>query len=210
MMFHRMLKERYRVLFLAGLLCMVVFSAWSQDTDTIRMEYGGYPVYGRIVDGDTILISNIREANIYPRTEFDSKRDLRQYERLIYNVKKAYPYAIIAREMFMEVENNLALMKTEKEQKEYIRQVEQDIKDRFEGELRQLTITQGRILIKLIDRETQHTSYDLVKQLRGSFPAFFWQAIARIFGSNLKSRFDAAGEDYLIEEIIIMIDYGMI
>jgi hypothetical protein len=203
-----MFKERCRLLFITALLCLAVVNVWTQDT--IRMEYGGYPVYGRIVDGDTILISNIREANIYPRTEFDSRRDLRQYERLIYNVKKVYPYALIAEEMFREVENNLDMMETEKEKKEYIKQVEQDIKDRFQGELTKLTITQGRILIKLIDRQTQHTSYDLVKQLRGSFQAFFWQAIARIFGSNLKSRFNAAGEDYLIEEIIIMIDFGMI
>ncbi|MBN2480523.1 MAG: DUF4294 domain-containing protein [Bacteroidales bacterium] len=203
-----MLKERFRFLIIAGLLYIPEVAVWSQDT--VRMQYEGYPVYGRIVDGDTILISNIREANIYPRQEFDSKRDLRQYERLIYNVKKAYPYALIAGEMFREVEINLSGMKTEKEQKEYIKQVEKDLKDRFEGELTKLTITQGRILIKLIDRETRHTSYDLVKELRGSFQAFFWQAVARIFGSNLKSRYDPMGEDYLIEEIIMMIDYGII
>jgi hypothetical protein len=84
------------------------------------------------------------------------------------------------------------------------------VKNRFEGELTKLTITQGRILIKLIDRETQHTSYDLVKDLRGSFEAVFWQTLARLFGSNLKSTYDANGEDQMIEEIIMLIDYGMI
>ncbi|MBN1158348.1 MAG: DUF4294 domain-containing protein [Bacteroidales bacterium] len=201
-------KRTFRFIFIAGLFYTLNATAWPQDT--VKMEYGGYPVYGRIVDGDTVMISNIREANIYPRQQFDSRRDLRQYERLIYNVKKAYPYALIAGEMFREVEKDLAGMNTEKERKEYIKQVEKDLKDRFEGELTKLTITQGRILIKLVDRETRHTSYDLVKELRGSFQAFFWQAIARIFGSNLKSRYDPAGEDYLIEEIIIMIDVGMI
>lgn len=192
----------------AGLCCMALWPAWSQDT--VSMNFNGYPVYGRIVDGDTILISNIQEATIYPRERFESKRDLRQYRRLIYNVKKAYPYAQVAGEIFREVENNLANLNTEKEKKEYIKSVEKDIKERFEDELTKLTITQGRILIKLIDRETSHTSYELVKELRGSFQAFFWQTIARIFGSNLKSRFDPAGEDQLIEEIIIMIDFGMI
>lgn len=204
-----MLKERLRyILFIIGFLIMTRVIAWSQDT--IKADYEGYPVYGRIVDGDTILISSIQEATIYPQPVFDSRRELRRYNRLVYNVKKVYPYARIAGEMFSEVESNLALMETEKEQKEYIKQVEQDIKDRFEGELRKLTITQGRILIKLIDRETQHTTYALVKQLRGSFQAFFWQAIARIFGSNLKSTFDPEGEDILIEEIIFMIDLGMV
>lgn len=204
-----MLKEGFRyIVFIIGFLFMTRVVTWSQDT--IIIDYEGYPVYGRIVDGDTILISNIREATIYPQAVFDSRRDLRKYNRLVYNVKKVYPYALIAGEMFREVESNLILMETEKEQKEYIKQVEQDIKDRFEGELKKLTITQGRILIKLIDRETQHTTYDLVKQLRGSFQAFFWQAIARIFGSNLKSTFDPEGEDILIEEIIVMIDLGMV
>lgn len=204
-----MLKERYRyILFIIGFLFMIRVVAWSQDTITI--DYEGYPVYGRIVDGDTILISNIREATIYPQAVFDSRRELRKYNRLVYNVKKVYPYALIAGEMFREVESNLALMETEKEQKKYIKQVEKDIKNRFEGELRKLTITQGRILIKLVDRETQHTTYDLVKQLRGTFQAFLWQAIARIFGSNLKSTYDPAGEDILIEEIIVMIDLGMV
>ena len=148
----------------------------SLSQDTLRVEYGGIPVYGRIVDGDTILISSIQEATITPvnpEERFATKRELRQYTRLIYNVKKAYPYAKIAGEMFDEVEINLLQMTTEKEKKEYIKQVEDDLKDRFEGELKQLTITQGRILIKLIDRETMHTSYELVQELRGSFQAFF-------------------------------------
>ena len=80
----------------------------------------------------------------------------------------------------------------------------------FEEELRSLTITQGRLLIKLIDRETGHTSFELVRELRGSFPAFFWQTIARLFGSNLKTKFDPAGEDELIDQIILLIESGQI
>lgn len=203
-----MFRAFFKILLGIGLMCMIVRTGWSQDT--IRMEYGGYPVYGRVIEGDTILISNIQEATVYSNKRVASNRELRQYQRLIYNVKKVYPYARLAGEIFMEVENNLATIENEKEKKEYIKQVEKDIKDRFEGELTKLTITQGRILIKLIDRETMHTSYDLVKELRGSFQAFFWQAVARLFGSNLKSTFEPYGEDQIIEEIILMIDYGMI
>ena len=174
------------------------------------MELEGVPVYGRVVNGDTIIISNITEATIQAKEKIDSKRELRQYRQLIYNVKKVYPYARIAGEIFKEVEYNMANMETEKQRKEYIKQVEKDLKDRFEGELMKLTITQGRILIKLIDRETSHTSYDLVRDLRGSFQAVFWQTLARLFGSSLKSTYDPYGEDMLIEEILIMIDYGMI
>ena len=80
----------------------------------------------------------------------------------------------------------------------------------YEEELKNLTITQGRILIKLIDRETSKTSYEVVKELRGSFQAAFWQAIARIFGSNLKTEFDPEGEDKMLNEIMIMIEKGQI
>ena len=190
------------------ILAHLQISVYGQDT--IRMDISGVPVYGRIIDGDTVIISNIKEANIKPRTAFASNRDMRQYRQLVYNVKKAYPYAIIAGEMFRDVELTLASLETEKQRKEYIKQFEKDLRSRFEGELTKLTITQGRILIKLIDRETMHTSYDLVKELRGSIQAVFWQTIARLFGSNLKSSYDPYGEDSLIEEIIILIEYGMI
>lgn len=192
------------------ILVMTVLHVTAGGQDTIRMDIEGVPVYGRIINGDTIIISNIQEANIKPRTTFSSQRDLRQYRQLVYNIKKVYPYALIAGEMFMEVEYKLGSMETEKQRREYIKQVEKDLRSKFEGELTKLTITQGRILIKLVDRETMHTSYDLVRELRGSVQAVFWQTIARLFGSNLKSTYDPYGEDSLIEEIVILIEYGMI
>ena len=94
--------------------------------------------------------------------------------------------------------------------RKYIKKMEKELFSDFEGDLKKLTITQGRLLIKLIDRETGDTTYEWVKELKGSLPAFFWQAIARIFGSNLKSEFDAPGKDRLIDEIILMIDAGII
>jgi hypothetical protein len=104
----------------------------------------------------------------------------------------------------------LASLKTEKEQRQYIKQVEQEIVDEYEDDLKKLTITQGRILLKLIDRETGETSYELLKELKGSFNAFFWQTLARIFGHNLKSEFDPEGEDKLLDEIMSLIEAGAI
>jgi len=178
--------------------------------DTIRMELGGYPVYAVVQDGDTIYMSNIEEAVIQPRKRAAAKRDLRQYRRLIYNVKKVYPFAKLAGDKFGEVTAHLQTLKTGKEQREYIRQIEEDILKQYEEDLKNLTVTQGRILIKLIDRETNKTSYEVVKDLRGSFQAAFWQAIARIFGSNLKTEFDAEGEDKVLNDIMIMIENGQL
>jgi hypothetical protein len=101
-------------------------------------------------------------------------------------------------------------LETAKERREYTKQLEDELLKQYEEELKNLTITQGRILIKLIDRETRKTSYEVVKELRGSFQAAFWQAIARIFGSNLKTEFDPEGEDKVLNEIMIMIENGQL
>ena len=101
-------------------------------------------------------------------------------------------------------------LKTDRQQRAYINKVEAEIKSNYEEELKNLTITQGRILIKLIDRETGQTSYELVRQLQGNFQAFLWQTLARLFGSNLKMTFDEEGEDKLINDIVLMIEMGML
>jgi hypothetical protein len=192
-------------------LCLSLLALSSigmKSQDTIRYEKDHVVLYGLILDGDTLLLSNIDEVYIFPARRFRSNWEYRRYQRLIRNVKKAYPYAKLAKQKFDEMNAHFETLKSEKAKKAYVKQVEKEIRDEFEDDLKKLTITQGRILIKLIDREIGETSYDLLKELRGSFSAFFWQAIARIFGTNLKSRFDPLGEDRLINEIVIMIERG--
>jgi hypothetical protein len=107
-----------------------------------------------------------------------------------------------------KVNEELSNIKSDKERKDYLKKVEKDVFANYEGDIRDMTITQGRLLIKLIDRETQNTSYVLIKDYRGKLAAAFWQGIARIFGSNLKEEYDPYGEDSLIETIIQEIDAG--
>lgn len=177
--------------------------------DTLAVQ-GDNVLYGLVVDGDTILVSTIEEVYILPMRKFSSKREMRKYRKLIRNVKKVYPYAKAAKKKYDEVSANLDQLKTEKQKKDYMKQVEKEIKNEFEGDLKNLTISQGRILIKLIDREIGETSYDLLSQLKGKFSAFFWQTLARIFGHNLKSTFDAEGEDRLLNEIVMLIENGQL
>jgi hypothetical protein len=197
-------------LLIAVFIVFLINTVKAQDTIQLHKDGAAYVLYGVIIDGDTLLLSSIDEVYIFPLRKFNSARDLRRYRRLIRNVKKAYPYAKLAKAKLDEIEANFAKLKTDKDRKDYIKQVEKEIKYEYEDELKKLTITQGRILIKLIDRETGETSYELVKELRGSFSAFFWQALARLFGSNLKSEFDAHGEDKLINEIVILIENGQL
>ena len=163
-----------------------------------------------IVGKDTIFVSNIPEVNIYPQRVFKNRFEYWRYRRLIRNVKAAYPYAKIAAEKLKELDERLANMPTERRQKAYIKATEKAIRDEFEDEVTHLTITQGRILIKLIDREVGNTTYIVLQDIKGNVSAVFWQAIARVFGSNLKSEYDPEGEDKMIEEIILLIDRGML
>ncbi|MBN2486042.1 MAG: DUF4294 domain-containing protein [Bacteroidales bacterium] len=188
---------------------LVFLPVFSIAQDTIA-AYGGNVLYGIIVDGDTILVSTIEEIYIMPMRKFESKRDMRRYQKLVRNVKKVYPYAKLAKKKYDEVSAILQTKNTEKEQKAYMAQVEEELKAEFEEDLKKLTISQGRILLKLIDREIGETSYDLLKEFRGKFSAFFWQTFARIFGHNLKSTFDPLGEDKLLNEIVIMIENGQL
>lgn len=192
-------------------ILILVFTCFMkiQAVDTIYVNPNNI-VFVRVVEGDTLLFSNIPELTFYGPRQFKNRFEYRRYYRLVRNVKKAYPYAIMAKRKLDEVNTVMYQMKSEAERKNYMKQVEKEVREEFEDELKKLTITQGRILIKLIDRETGNTSYDLVKELRGNFSAIFWQTLARIFGSNLKTEFDADGSDKLINEIVIMIENGQL
>jgi hypothetical protein len=159
-------------------------------------------------NGETLPEVEIKEVTVYAHPQFPKKSDFRKYERLVANLKRVYPYAVIVRNRLAKVNNDLKDFKTEKERKEYMRKEEKNVFAQYEGDMREMTITQGRLLIKLIDRETQNTSYILIKDYRGKLAAAFWQGVARIFGTNLKEEYDPFGDDALIESIIQEIDAG--
>jgi hypothetical protein len=190
---------------LAGILVFLILSmraGFSQtDTATYKVPY-------KVENGDTIYMAYLGEVNIILHRSYKNKWDERKYWRLVYNLKKVYPYAKLAKEKLEEMNEHFLTLNSEKERKAYAKEVEKEIRAKFEEDLKKLTITQGRLLIKLIDRETGETSYQLIKELRGSLSAFFWQTLARLFGSNLKTEYDATGSDKLIEEILVAIDEG--
>jgi len=173
-------------------------------------EYTGSIALSRIVDGDTMLVVYLPAVDITSTMIFKNKREARRYGKLVKNVKKAYPYAKAAGQKLEEYSLVLACVTTDKERKMVLKQAEEDLKAEYGHDLKKLTITQGRILIKLVDRETGNTSYELVEDLRGKFSAFFWQSLARLFGHNLKSEYDPEGEDQQIEEIVQMIESGLL
>ncbi|MFT3737868.1 MAG: DUF4294 domain-containing protein [Breznakibacter sp.] len=167
-------------------------------------------VRAKIEGNDTIPEVYLQEVLVYGKDKRKNKRDRARYDRLVYNVKKTLPYARVAAKRLNEINAHLATLETEKEQKKYLKDAEKQLFAEFETPLRKLTFSQGRLLIKLIDRETGDTSFSLVKEYRGSVSAFFWQSVARLFGANLKSEYETDGEDQQIEQIINQIDRGLL
>lgn len=159
---------------------------------------------------DTIPMVTLPEIRVYHARDYEYLYLKRRYRRLIHNVKKAYPYAKIAGNRLKELDSYLATLPGEKERKAYIQSEEKRIMDEFESQVKKLTITQGIILVRLIDREAGRTSYEVIKDLKGGLTAFFWQGIARIFGNNLKAEYDPDQQDRVIEDIVRGIEAGFI
>jgi hypothetical protein len=164
----------------------------------------------RIVGSDTIPHVNMAEIVILAPRVFKNRFDERKYWSLVYNLKKVYPYAKLVSETVREVDAELAALETDKERRQYVKSMEQSLWGKQEKDMRKMTISQGKLLFKLIDRETANTTYFWIEAYRGSVSAFFWQGLARIFGTNLKSEYDPDGADKLIEEIVSYIERGYI
>lgn len=168
--------------------------------------------YNRIITehGDTIYHADLKPILIMPRSNFRSGRDVRKYWKLAAKVKKVYPYAQKAAQLLQEYEVRYLTAGDEKKRKKYLKEIEDRLFKEYGPQLRKLTISEGRILIKLIDRETSHTSYELIKEFKGGVQAFFWQGVARIFGHNLKDEYDPEKEDQMIEQILFFMEIGII
>jgi len=161
-------------------------------------------------NGEVLPEVNIKEVTVVGKKGASGRAFYRRYDRLTYNLKKVHPYALIVREKLYEVNAELNRITDEKERRKYLRGIEELVLGEYEDDMRDMTITQGKLLIKLIDRETRNTSYDLIKAYRGGLSAAFWQGIARIFGTNLKAEYDPFGEDAMIEVIVQDIEAGRI
>lgn len=189
------------------IVLLFVLLAGNADAQVL-MPNGRYRMLGTVVDGDTIPLAHMAPVIIYETISPEAAARLKAYLKLKRDVLRAYPYAKLASTQLKYINDSIANIPNERARKKFIKQEEALLKKQFEKDLKKLTVTQGRILIKLIDRETGSTSYHLVKELRGSLQAFFWQGLARLFGSNLKSEYDAAGDDALIEAIVQQIERG--
>jgi hypothetical protein len=179
----------------------------THDGVVVPEAQASYTVRAEVLNGDTVPVVDL--GTIYVITDYVWKTDKERekWMRMKSDIRVVYPYAILAAAKLKEYDLILNKMPNEQMKKAYLRVCEKDLKNEFEDELKDLSIHQGRLLMKLIDRESGKTTYEIVKQLRGGFQAVMWQAVARLFGNNMKEGYDPV-EDIMIERSIKQVEAG--
>ena len=182
--------QKFVVLFLLSLLFI---SVNAQELNVMDFE---------VADDDTVFFSKLPEVEIL---EFKSKEERNTYFRLKRRVLKVYPYAVVAKKKLDEINSALDTIPKRRKKKRYTKEVTKWVKEEYSDRLKTLTINDGKVLVKLIYRETNITSYDIVKSYRGKFNAFFWQTMAKFWDNNLKTEYNPVNirEDMLIEHILL-------
>ena len=163
-----------------------------------------------VYQGDTIPFVQLRNIYIYPPLNFKNQREWRDYYRLVYNVKKVLPLSFMIHNTIIETYEYMQTLPNDKARKAHLKRVEKGLKDQYTSEFKKLSYTQGKLLIKLIDRECNQSSYEIIRAFMGSFKAGFYQAFATIFGASLKKEYNAGKEDALTERVITLAENGQI
>lgn len=163
-----------------------------------------------LLDGDSIPYVELNNIYVYPPAEFKSKRERERYNRLVYNVKKTLPIAKEAQKIIVETYEYLQTLPNKKARDAHMKLVEANIVETYKPRMKKLSYSQGKLLIKLINRECNSTSYELVKAFMGPIRAGFWQAFAWVFGASLKKGYDADGTDRMTERVVLMVESGQL
>ncbi|MBQ6043939.1 MAG: DUF4294 domain-containing protein [Bacteroidales bacterium] len=155
------------------------------------------------VQGDTIFYDELPPVWCFPKGTRRDRKDWRNYYKLVYNFNKVYPYAIMVSNVLNHVDSTIEASHFKKaEENRYTSEWQKQVLKDFEPIIRKMTVSQGQLLMRLVDRETSRTSYKIVKDYRSSVSAVFWQGVARLFGQNLKSAYDPKGQDAQTEELV--------
>ena len=171
-------------------------------------ESNGTLVRAVVSHGDTVFV--LPTVYAFPPMKFKNKREEKFYWRTVRDVKKVLPYSKLINTLVQEVNDTLMRIPTKKERDRYMRQWEKTTYRKYYKEFTHMTLNQGKLLIRLVDRECQTSSYELIRAYRGSFSAGFYQMFAKLFGADLKSKFGTGRDDKIIERIIILVEAGQL
>ena len=185
---------------------IVIENSAQEQRNTIE----GYMVPARIHEGDTIASLRMPTLYVFKPLIFKNKKQQQAYNRMVRNVKRTLPIAKEVNRAIIETYEYLQTLPDEKARQKHLNQVEKGVKEQYTPRLKKLSFSQGKLLIKLINRETNSSSYELVKAFLGPFKAGFYQAFASIFGASLKKEYHPEGEDAMIEQIVLLVESGQI
>lgn len=191
------------IAFLVGFGCFHHKSVNAIESPPAGRSYDTLIVSAVVIGGDTLPFKYLNVVDIYG--EVDPQR-FAELKRLRYNVTKVYPYALKAATILEKVDNDLKTIDKKRDRKAYIKATQNALSEQFKEELKNLTVTQGQILVKLINRETGRQTYEVIRQLRGGLNARMYQTTAFFFSNNLKQQYDPFGEDADIEQIVLDIE----
>lgn len=185
-----------------------LFSQTYSPQDITVPPAAGFRCRAEVVNGDTFPVVDLNTIYVYTDFVFKNRKHVEMWTRTKRRVKVVYPYAILAAAKLKEYDKALEKMQDENLKKAFLKVCEKDLRKEFEDELKELSIDEGKILMKLIDRESGKTTYEIVKQMRGNFQAMMWQTVARLFGNNMKDEYDPAVEDIMIERAVKLVETG--
>ncbi|MBP1612820.1 MAG: hypothetical protein H6Q13_268 [Bacteroidetes bacterium] len=169
-----------------------------------------YLVPACIYQGDTIPWVQLPEVYVFKPLIFKNNKERVNYYRLVYNVKKTLPISREINKAIIETYEYIETLPDEKSKQRHIKRVEKGLKDQYTARMKKLSFTQGKLLIKLVDRQSNQTSYEIVKAFMGPFKAGLYQAFAGLFGASLKKQYDPQGEDQLTERVVLLVGNGQL
>ena len=196
-----------RILFLAFFFSFIAVHLNAQEQTT---TINGYLVPACIYEGDTIASLHMPTLYCFKPLIFKNKKQQQEYNRLVRSVKKTLPIAKEVNRAIIETYEFIQTLPDEKTRQKHLQAVEKSVKEQYTPRMKKLTLSQGKLLIKLINRETDSSSYELVKAFLGPFKAGFYQAFAAIFGASLKKEYHPDEEDALVEQIVLLVESGQI
>jgi hypothetical protein len=176
----------------------------------IRMQVPeGYQV-GYVDGNDTIILVRLPVVYVFPELKFKNKKEELEYTKLVRDVKKTLPYAKMVYNTLIETYEYIETLPDDKSREAHLKRMEKELFKEYKPELKKLTLSQGKLLIKLIDRECNQSSYNLVSAYLGRLRAGFWNMFAGLLGASLKSEYDPKGKDFLTERVVLMVESGVI
>lgn len=200
------MKKRFNILAGVLLLSMIAIQSNAQDNKSA----GGYLVPVCIYKGDTIPSITLPDVYIFKPLKFRNDKERKEYYRLVYNVKKTFPISQEINRTIIETYEYLQTLPNEKIRQRHIKRVEKGLKEQYTARMKKLSFAQGKLLIKLVDRQSNQTSYELVKAFMGPFKAGLYQTFAGLFGASLKKQYDPEGDDRMIERIVLQVQNGQL